>query len=166
MSVQKRIFILLMVFAAMQTFYYYSKLPENLATHYNAAGRPNGWSSKDVFFAMYFGMIGLLALIFYLLPNYLMRLPVSMINLPGKDYWLEPSRREDTVGYIKEQMLQLGNATLAFMILLFQLIIDANMKSSAQISTETMWIILGAYLLFTAVWTTRFIMRFNKRPGG
>ena len=79
--------------SAVQMASYFPRLPEKLATHFDAAGNANGWMSKRGFFAFQFAMLAIMGLAFCLLPQWLNRVPNALINLPHKAYWLAPERR-------------------------------------------------------------------------
>ena len=162
MEYQKRLFFLLIAVAVLQSFYYYSQLPDTLASHFDSEGNPNGWSSKTSFFTLYLGMMVLFAGIFLLMPRYLTKLPISIVSLPNKEYWMAPERNTETMSYIGKQMLLLGNGTMMFFICIIHLVIDANMKSTAQLASSAMWILLGGFLAFTIVWSIRFVLRFYR----
>lgn len=165
MTLQRNIFILLLALAVLQSYFYYSQLPGMVASHFDGAGAANGWSSKTTFFALYIGVVALFAALFLLLPRYLGSVPTAFISMPNKEYWLAPERRPATLEYISHQMLIMGNAAMVFLICIIQLVIAANVDATGHVSAGTMWILLGGYLLFSAVWTIRFIVRFsNKGP--
>lgn len=42
----------LMVLLAVQALYYYPQLPERMASHFGADGRPNGWTTREGFFGI------------------------------------------------------------------------------------------------------------------
>jgi uncharacterized membrane protein len=162
MAMQRRIFILLIVFFVLQCYFYYSQLPDPLATNFDAAGEANGWSSKSAFIAVYILMVAIFAATFLLLPRYVCRIPTAYVSMPNKEYWLAPERREDTFAFLSYQMLVIGNATMVFLICIIQLVIEANVSGTYRLAPGLMWILLGGYLLFTSVWTIRLIARFSK----
>lgn len=162
MEISRLIFQLLLFIATLQSIYYYPRLLEIVASHFDGAGTPNGWSSKMTFFVIYWGVIALTLFIFLGLPKVLSRLPDSLINLPNKDYWLALERREETISFITYQMEWFGIATLIVIISAIQLAIQANLPNVHHFSTVTMWGILAAYGLFILIWTIRFIFRFSK----
>lgn len=162
MKMQRRIFVLLIAFAVVQSYFYYSQLPDMIASNFDGAGEANGWSSKNSFFALYGGLAALFAATFILLPRSLARIPVAFISMPNKEYWLAPERQAETLECIIYQMLIMGNAVLIFLICIIQLVLAANVDGTSRISSGTMWILLGGYLAFTAVWTIKFLTRFSK----
>jgi serine/threonine-protein kinase len=165
MTSSKKIFIVLLIVSLLQALLYYTALPERLASHFDGSGRPNGWSSKAVFFAIVFSMIGLVALSFLYLPAVQFRISFNFWSLPHKDYWLAPERREKTLRRIQDQMLWFGVATLVLLIITTQFVIDANLKPQPRLPSAFLWIFL-AYLAYTFVWTVGFIRRFARVPGG
>ena len=61
MSAPKAVFIALVALAVAQAIFYYPQLPGTMASHFDGAGHPNGWSSKPVFVGGMFGMMALMA---------------------------------------------------------------------------------------------------------
>ena len=63
----RRSFYGLLAIAVLQTLYYYPQMPAVVASHFDGLGAPNGWSSRNGFFALYLGIttlsLGLVALL-------------------------------------------------------------------------------------------------------
>ena len=147
--------------ALVQSLYYYPQLPETVASHYGPSGSADGWSSKTTFLVLYIGLVCFMAGLFALLPRWVRRLPTSMINIPNKDYWLAPERREQTMQRFADQMLSFGIAVVLVLIVIFQLVFTANLPGSQGFSTTTMAIILGGFLLGVLVWTVRMLRAYR-----
>jgi len=164
---KKHLWIILTLIAALvfQVLYSYPRLPERVASHFNGAGQPDGWTSRGMFFLTYLGILSLVILIFLVLPLALRRLPAGMINLPNRDYWLAPERRAETFAFIGRQLLWFGTATLAFLGLTFQLTIQANLSPRRHLPTTFLLVALGIYGAFIALWLIRFLLRFKKPAG-
>ena len=156
------ILTVLLATVVLQTLYYYPQLPSTVASHFSSGGRPNGWSSKEGFFGIYLGVFALLLSTFLGLPVLLRRISPAWINLPNRDYWLAPERRDRTVAILGSEMLWFGNATIAFMIAVFELAIRANLPESVRLSEPVMWSLLVAYLVYSVVWLIGFYRRFAK----
>jgi uncharacterized membrane protein len=143
-----------------QTLYYYPQLPPVVASHFDGAGRPNGWSSRVSFFMIYWGISGLMVFAFYGLPVLLRRLPVSLINVPNREYWLAPERRAESLDALAGQMHWFGNAALILIVITFQLAIRANLGWEFQ--SGAMWVVLLGFLTFVGAWISRLYRRFAK----
>lgn len=140
----------------------YSQLPDTIASHFGADGRPNGWMSKQSFFVLEVLGTGLIAGLFYFLAYFLNKIPKSLINLPNKDYWLAPERRKETFQILANYLIWLGNATLLFLFLMLQQILDFNEKIENVQRSVNGWLPTVLYLIFTAVWVGSLIWRFRK----
>ena len=162
MRAQYGLFISMMTVALLQGVYYYPLLPDVVASHFGAAGYPNGWSSKQAFLGIYATMLGLILLVFVAVPTQLGRLPVAWISLPHKDYWLAPEQRRETIWRMAGQMLWFGSATLVLMIATFELAMRANLVNPPRLSTFAMWVLLVLYGVYTLGWLIRLLLGFRK----
>ena len=161
MNVARIILILLAAAAFVQSLYYYPILPETLASHFDGAGRPNGWSSKQAFMTIYLLIVGLMLAIFLFLPPALGRLPNRLINLPHKDHWLASPRRAQSLAFLQTQLHWFGVVNMVLAIYTVQLVFQGNLEASPRLSDSFLWIMLG-YLVFVAIWIARLLLRFQK----
>ena len=102
---------------AAQTIYYYPRLPAVVAQHFGAQGNPNGWAPREFFFGLSWFILLLLSGLLMFTPRLLSRMPVSMINLPNKDYWLAPERKAESLRFMERQMEWMAVITVAFLVL-------------------------------------------------
>jgi uncharacterized membrane protein len=158
-----RVILAALVVFALQCGYYYTRLPATMASHFGGNGMPNGWSDKLEYFGLMAGVVALLAGVFLLLPELLSRLSPYSMNLPNRDFWLAPERREETIQYMREAVRSMMAATLALMVIVNQLVIDANLREEPRLSSATVWL-LGGYLGFAGVWAVRIYRRFGRVP--
>jgi uncharacterized membrane protein len=150
----------LMVLLAAQSFYYYPQLPERMASHFGADGRPNGWASREGFF----GIIAFVVLIegaaFLALPRLLGRLPIALINLPNKYYWLAPERKEESLVWMTQMMAWFGVAILGLIAIVNQMVILANLGGEPRLSDVVLAVVV-IFLMFTAVWIAAIYRHFR-----
>ena len=104
----------------------YPKLPAYVASHFDGAGRANGWMERKSFAVGVAGLTGFMLLVFGGLALALPRFPNSLINLPNKDYWLSAERRADTLRYMGNWLLWQGFLTLGMLGLVFEAVYRAN----------------------------------------
>ena len=78
------LFFLIGVFVS-QCVYYYPNLPEIMASHFDGAGRPNDWMSKQSFFLLEVVILGFIILEFTFLPWIIGKMPNRLINMPNKE---------------------------------------------------------------------------------
>ena len=151
-----------LILAVAQTAYYYGPLPPVVASHFNGAGQANGFQSKAAFFGVYWSVVALTVGIFVPLGLMLRRLPVQMINLPHKDYWLAPERSAESLTYLVRHMEWFAVATLALLIVIIQMVLVVNLNGSAVLPPAPTWLALGGYFVFVFVWMTNLLRHFGK----
>lgn len=162
MSLARAILYLLIGVFLAHIVFYYPNLPENIASHFNGLGEPNGFMSKQNF-VVFEGVILLIIIFeFTLLPPIIKKMPNSWINLPNKDYWLSAERREATFGTIRSYFEWFSVALLSLFIAVNHLVFQANLTRQ-NLSGTAMWLILGAFLAFTIGWLIKFIRQFRMR---
>lgn len=155
------IFYPLLGLAVLQVVYYYPKMPNVVASHFDGSGGANGFSGKNAFFLLYLVILLLLVAVFEWLPKWIQSRPDKKINLPNRDYWLSPERKAETWAFFRRQMLIMGIAHLCLAIFAIQLAILANFELPPRLHSSIAWA-LGAYFVFFAAWMIHFLLRFKK----
>jgi len=140
---------------------YYPLMPETVASHFDGAGRPNGWSYKQSFFALYLMMMGIMSLVFFGLPRLLRHFSPSLINIPNRKYWLTPERKQEALAMLDEEMGWFGIATMVLMASTIQLAIDANVTGGGSLRSGAMWMLFGGFAAFTGIWLVKLYRRFR-----
>jgi uncharacterized membrane protein len=149
------------VFSGVDMARMYPLLPEKVASHFDAAGAPNGWSTKKEFMWAGGGMFAGLALFLCLLPMILRITPASLINLPNKDYWLGPEQEGATRQFITTWMLWFAALVLWFLAIMFHGVLVANLQQPPRLFS--MWWLLGGFFAAMGVLLFAIFRRFRRR---
>ncbi len=159
------VILILLVGAALQLMHYYPLMPDRMATHFGAGMEADGWSARQSFFTTY-ALVEVGLLIVLLVPVFLSkRLPVSMINMPNRDYWFAPGRREATWLEVSVYALWMAALTLGFLIVVAEATFRANLANTVRPALDSFFFWgLGAYVAAVAVGTIRFYRRFARIP--
>lgn len=156
------VLVTLFVLALFQIQHYSPLLPATLASHFDGAGKPNGFEAKAAFFRIYVLILALLLALFLFLPKLLRRLPDSLINLPNKDYWLSPERREETLSAVEDGTAWMGVLTMGLVVFIMQLTIRTNLTEHSVLTPSVVLPALGLFMAATVVWLVSFITRFRR----
>jgi uncharacterized membrane protein len=149
--------------AAIHFYFLYAQLPETVASHFDGHGMPNGWQSKDLFFAFLVGALAIAAVVAFAVPLIIEAVPTELVNLPNKEYWLAPERRMESLTFFETQFAWFGCALLLFLVFVFELAIRANFREHPQLDSSFGYA-LGAFLLFTLFWVVRMTRHFGSPP--
>jgi len=156
------IFFVLVVVAAMQLAYYAPRIPEILGSHFGARGFVNAWQTRVAFFSTELTIIVLATFVSFGIPRLIAAMPASTINLPNKEFWLSPERREETFAFLHEQLAWLGCALLAFLLFVMELVFRANLHSPPQLNTAAFVPAILTFLGFTAMWIIHLAFHFSR----
>ena len=158
------IYFLMLILGLLEWAHVYPQLPERLASHFDAAGRPNGWQTKQDFFTLHFLVTGLSVVVAFLIPRLITVLPSELINLPHKWYWLAPERRPETQRYLSVRFAWLGCALLFVLLYATSLSIEANMPGHGRFDSPALLLVLGGFLLLLLVGTGMSLRHFYRVP--
>ena len=154
--------MLLVAAGAAHMLYIYPLMPETVASHFDLAGKPDGWSSKASFITVYAVVLAIVAATVYGIALLLPKMPTNMINMPYRDYWLAPERRDESLAATRQSLLWIGVATLAFLIATMHLAYRANVGLQKGLGIE-FWILLCMFSL-AMLWTALWILKRFKNP--
>jgi uncharacterized membrane protein len=153
----------LLMFAAIQTIYYYNKLPDNIASHFVGGGRPDRWTSKPALFFTYWICLALVLGISLGVPALVVRLPRRLINLPRKEYWLTDEMYPQAIRLLRIHFHWLGVIMLSLQVGVFQMIFQANLSEEPKLNGWFVAILVG-FVAALLVWIIKFTTRFRQAP--
>ncbi|MCZ7556028.1 MAG: DUF1648 domain-containing protein [Bacteroidia bacterium] len=165
MRTAMRLNVSLLILAAMLSVWFYPQLPERLASHFNASGEADGWMTKDGFFLFYGLLLLLMFGMFAGITWMVRRFPVSMVNIPHREYWLAPERREEAYAVLQRNMHRMSAATLLFMNAMLLISFRANFKQPPSLGSEA-WILMLLFLAGLAVLIVRLYQDFRLPRNG
>jgi len=149
------------VLASLHAWHLSSVLPERVASHFNDAGVPNAWMTRDGFVRVYALVIAVVTLVFAGVGALAPRMPDSLINLPNKSYWLAPERRASSLAWITGWATWMGSSTLLFMMAVMRQAELVNLGAQPRIHGAAL---LLSYLLLTAGMLVALVYRFARKP--
>lgn len=141
-----------------------SGLPDHLATHFNASGRPDGWMPRASYLqfiiAFGLGLPFLVTAIFGLIPF----LPIDLINIPRRDYWLGPERRDQSFAFLFHHSLWFACLGMAFVIGIHLLVLQANRAPEPRLSTPAILSLGGCFMAGVVLWIVMLVRHFKRAP--
>jgi uncharacterized membrane protein len=160
----KSVFVAMAVGACLYFSHYYPLLPRVVASHFDQHGFSNGWQSKQAFFGIFAGMTVLAAFLIFGLPATIGIMPLRLINLPHKDYWLGPEQRAASLQFLNAWFAWFGCAVYFVIVAAWDFAVQTNLHPRAMPNASRLWLTLAFLAAFTMVWTIRLFRRFSRLP--
>jgi serine/threonine-protein kinase len=138
------------------------ELPEQVASHFDAAGAANGHMPRSAYLVIMLVVgIGLPALATGISWITLDR-PNARINLPNRDFWLAPERRAATISRLRGGILRFSAMLVTFLCYAHFLVVRANLAQPARLAQD--WFVGGlvVFLVAMAGYSLAFIRRFRR----
>lgn len=146
-----------------QAVWYYPQSPGLVASHFNAAGRADGWMPRAHWMQIEILLSLGVTAGFTLLALVVAGVPDAWINLPHRAYWLAAARRAETRRGLGGMVLAPGCGVLAFLIFLHQRIFQANLNGTHEL-TPSFGVMLAVALALIAGPLVRPLRRFGRKP--
>ena len=157
-------FIFAFLLGVIEMLFFYPQLPDYMAVHFNLAGSADRWDSKSDFFWTMETVFALLVALFGTLPLIIRRLPVSYINIPNREFWFAPERKEQTTNRLVDQLLFIGAMALLLMDGVLYLSMRANLVDRPALPSELLWGMIIVFFVVNIVWTMSLIRSFRQPP--
>jgi serine/threonine-protein kinase len=157
--------VLAVVAGGVIAAWHWPALPERVASHFDGAGRPDGWTSRGSFVGLMLGMTVFHAAVFLGLEQLVRRSPKRWINLPHKEEWLAPGREARTREVLAAHLLALGLATIVLVDLLTAMTLATNAGGAPRLGAGV-WILLAGFVAATLAIVVRMLVVFGRRPAG
>jgi len=150
------------VFAAIvQAGHDFPLLPNRLASHFDAAGAPNGWMDKSQFFMIYAVMLVPALIVEFRVSRSIANKPAARLRLPNKEYWLAPERRARTFAYFESFFAWYGCALLFVEVFAMALAMRANFVPQPQLPTAPIVSLIAGFIVFNVVAVVAMFRRFS-----
>ncbi len=151
------------VFSLVRVAWVWDALPADMASHFDGAGQPNDWMPKESLFAI-LAMVQIgVPLLLALVSIAQRRVSPSLINLPNRDYWLAPERKDEAMRRLGGALEWVAAVVAAFMAGALELVLRANLRSS-RLETAAFALMLGMFLLAIAATIAGIYRAFRAPP--
>ncbi len=158
------VFLLVEILIATLIILTVGELPENIASHFNSTGTPNGFMSHDAYLGFILVMaIGIPALVVGSLPL-LLRLSPGNINIPNREFWLAPERQQGTAQFLSAHIPWLGSLISLLVGYVHWLLIQANSVQPPRLPNSLLLPGVGLFLAGVAAWIVLLYVRFGRLP--
>ena len=155
-----RTLIVLTVAAIPQNGYYWTLLPEKVATHFGPNGQPDDWMSKSAATLLMLGLQLIMPWFFVGIGRGLKYMPASLINVPHREYWFAEERRPESLVKMQRFLLAFACIQSMFFMSINHLTFKANI-TGAPLNMTAFGLVLALFLVAVAVLVVGLFRRFR-----
>lgn len=139
-----------------------SALPELVASSFGARGAANAFMPRRIYVAILLALIIGVPSLFAFLPAAVAANGSNYLNIPNREYWLAPERREQTVAFLRAQGYWFAAVIALFLGYVHWLVVQANEHQPPVLSTTGIAAAVLVFSLLMAVWLATLLVRFRK----
>jgi hypothetical protein len=140
-----------------------SELPPLVASHFGTLGSSDGFTARSSYIGVMLVLLGAVALLIGFLPFLLTRAGGAGLNLPNRQYWLAPERREQTFSFLRLHGLAFASVFVAFFSYVHWLVVQGNRLTPPLLSTSAITTALVVFFTAVAALLVAVYARFRKR---
>lgn len=155
--------LLVALVAVAQVLYFWPKLPAQAASQFGAGGQVTSRMPKSSLCVMMLVMNVGLPLFLLAIANGIRHLPTSLVNIPNREFWFHPDRREATFRDVEASLVWISLLTAVFLLGVSQLSFLANIHDS-PLATLPFSILLGLFLVGVGGVCAWSLRRFRLPP--
>ncbi len=138
------------------------RLPLQVASHFGPNGLANGFMTRDSYLALSIAMV--------VMPPALVGLAITLavrhfpryLNLPNRDFWLAPERREATAAYLAVHAGWLAALLSVFALAIHLLVVRANQLAPPQLETAPFLLAMLVFGVMMVAWIGALARRFRR----
>lgn len=136
------------------------QMPEQMASKFGLDGAPVQFISRSTF-GWIMTIVTLLMAIIFALVALIGRVPDRMINMPAKDYWLAPERRERSMADVVLAVRSLLAAAMAVVAGATWLSLEANHSNPPHLPSSFLWM-MAVYAAVFVIVIVKLFRRFRR----
>jgi uncharacterized membrane protein len=140
-------------------------LPNSIATHFDVAGRPNGWSSAAGYLAFLAGFGVALPLAVAAMVAMFARHAPEWINLPHRELWLAEPHRAEGLARVRAHMWWLACLLALAAIVAHLGVVRAHASDPPRLPLAAALGIIGMVLGGIAIWIVTWHRLFRPPSG-
>jgi hypothetical protein len=157
--------VLVLVAAAVFVLATGSGLPATVASHFVVGGAANGYMPRHAYLGLMLAVAVGIPLLLQLPASLIRRLPARWLNLPNREYWLAPERREATLAFLEQHSAVFPVVVAVFVCVVHWLVVQANVHTPPRLAEAPLFVALGVLFAAVIAWIAALVLRFRKVPG-
>jgi uncharacterized membrane protein len=158
MRTSRLVFLFVILIMLLESVRLWLISPATMAAHFNVQGTPDRFVPKLDFFGFELQTVMIVIIIGLASQLLLVVLPLELINVPNRSYWLAPERREATREKVGSFVDVMFTAILVVIHMAFELAVSANLQTPIRFAAAYMIPMILSFFIIslgTLFWLAR-----------
>lgn len=151
---------LLSAWAVLQNWIYWNYLPNRVAIHFGIDGRANQWMDKNAATMLMMAIQIAFPWILVAIASGIRVIPIGLINIPHREYWLTGERRSESLRYIMGMLASIAVLESLFVSAINHLSFVAN-RTTQSLDTPMFLTVLAVFFVATMALVIAMLRRFR-----
>ena len=161
MRIGRIIFVAALLICVVEMFRLWGISPQQMAAHFNAQGDPDRFVTKPEFFWFQIQTLFIVVLVSLPLQVLLLVVPPNLINMPNREYWLAPERKEETLGRLSDFGSLMFGVILLAILAAFEISVYANLQTPVHFNAGLMGAVMFAAMGLIVLMLIRLVLSFR-----
>ena len=161
MRIGRIIFVAALLLCVVEMFRLWGISPQQMAAHFNAQGDPDRFVTKSEFFWFQIQTLFIVVLVSLPLQVLLLVVPPNLINMPNREYWLAPERKEETLGRLSDFGSLMFGVILLAILAAFEISVYANLQTPVHFNAGLMGAVMFAAMGLIVLMLIRLVLSFR-----
>jgi hypothetical protein len=141
------LFSLTFVACVVELFWAYYQLPERVHAHFPSWLHFGAEGSKWIFVVISGSIPVLIAIVVLISIRLVKREPDKILQIPNRDYWLSPERREQTLDSIVSRIYLLGAIKFVADAIFIYAAVRANLAGTSELNPTLLFFLAGGFIM-------------------
>ena len=158
------LFGLTLAVCLVELFWAYSRLPERVHAHFPWWIHFGAEGSRWIFVAACGAIPILIALAALISIRMVKSQPEKFVQIPNRNYWMSPARREQTLDMIVSRIYLLGAVKFTADAIFIYAAVRANLAGVSELNPSLLFILGCGFVIAKVALAAQLFWRFQRRP--
>ena len=154
--------VALAVVAALFVIFTARELPPEVGSHFAGGGEPDDWMPRESYVTLMVLFILVYPAFMLLAFNWLPRRWTHLVNIPHRDYWLAPERKEESLKFLASHGWWFCCLLIPTVAGVHYAIVVGHRSQPPELSLPLFLTVLGCFGAGLTVWGIKLFQRFHK----
>jgi hypothetical protein len=155
------LFFLTFAACVAELFWAYNQLPERVHAHFPSWLHIGAEGPKWIFVAISGAVPVLIAIAALISIRLVKRQPEKFVQIPNRDYWMSPIRREQTLDLIASRIYLLGAVKFVADAIFLYAAVRANLIGTSELNAGLLFFLAAGFIMAKVALAAQLFWRFQ-----